>query len=46
MRRSLAIWRELIPLEHGDAQDVLIQVFDEELTAEVPFRVDRVILWP
>lgn len=43
---ALAVGRELIPLEHGDAQDVLVQVFDEELTAEVPFRVDRVVLSP
>lgn len=43
---ALAIGRELIPLEHCDAQDVLVQVFDEELTAEVPFWVNRVILRP
>lgn len=43
---ALAIGRELIPLKHSDAQDVLVQVFDEELTAEVPFRVNRVILSP
>lgn len=45
-RDALTVRRELIPLEHGDAQDVLVQVFDEELTAEVPFWVDGVILRP
>lgn len=43
---ALAIGRELVPLEDGDAQDILVQVFDEELTAEVPFRVDGVVLRP
>lgn len=45
-RPAPAIRRELIPLKHGDAEDVLVQVFDEELAAEVPFRVYRVILRP
>ncbi len=33
---------ELVPLKDGEAEDVLIQVFDEEVAVEVPFGVERV----
>ena len=33
---------ELVLLEHGDAQDVLVEVPDEELAVEVPLGVERV----
>lgn len=30
------VWRELVFLKHSDAQNVLVEVFDEELAVEVP----------
>lgn len=39
---QLTIRRELVLLEHSDAQDVLIEVFDEELAVEVPLWVQSV----
>lgn len=36
------IWRELVSLKNGKAEDVLVQVFDKEVAAEVPFGVERV----
>lgn len=38
----LTVWRELVFLKHSDAQDVLVDVFDEELAAEVPLWVQGV----
>lgn len=40
---KLTIRRELVPLEEGDTQDVLIQVLNEELAVEVPLGVERVV---
>lgn len=38
----LTVWRELVFLKHGDAQDVLVEVSDEELAVEVPLWVQGV----
>lgn len=38
----LTVWWELVLLEHSDAQDVLVEVFDEELAVEVPLWVQSV----
>lgn len=38
----LTVWRELVFLEHGDAQDILVEVFNEELAVKVPLWVQRV----
>lgn len=40
--RPLTVWRELVLLEHGDAQHVLVEVLDEELAVEVPLGVEGV----
>lgn len=42
----LTIWRKLIFLEDSDAQDVLVEVFDEKLTVEVPLGAQSVADWP
>ena len=34
---------ELVPFEDGDAEDVLVQIFDVELTREVPLRIQGVV---
>lgn len=34
-------WK-LIPVKHGDAQYILIKIFDEELTVKVPFGVQGI----
>lgn len=36
------VGRELVPLKDGEAEDILMQVFDEEVAVEVPFGVERV----
>lgn len=41
-RPALTVWRELVFLEHGDAQDVLVEVSDEEVAVEVPLWVQGV----
>lgn len=41
---KLTVWRELVSFKNGEAEDVLVQVFDKEMTAEVPFGVERVRL--
>lgn len=38
----LTIWGELVLLKHRDTQDVLVQVFDEELAVKVPLWVQSV----
>lgn len=39
----LTIGGELVPLEHGDTEDFLLQVSDEELAVGVPLRVQGVL---
>lgn len=39
----LTVWRELVPLKHSDAQDLLLQVFDEELAVGVPLGIQSVL---
>lgn len=39
---TLTVWRELVFLKHGDAQNVLVEVSDEELAVEVPLWVQGV----
>lgn len=39
----LTVWWELVFLKHSDAQDILVQVLDKELTVEVPLRVQSVV---
>lgn len=43
LKKGLTIGGELVPLEDGDAQNILVQVLNEELTVEVPLGVDCVI---
>lgn len=38
----LTVWRELVFLKHSDAQNVLVDVFDEELAVELPLWVQGV----
>lgn len=37
------IWGELVPLEHGNAEHVLLEVFDKELAVGVPLGVEGVL---
>lgn len=39
------VWRELIFLKHSDAQDILVEVVDEKLAAEVPLGVRGITGW-
>lgn len=39
---ALTVRRELVFLEDGETEDVLVQVPDEELAVEVPLRVQGV----
>lgn len=39
----LTIGGELVPLEHRDAQHVLLQVLDEELAVGIPLGVEGVL---
>lgn len=39
----LTVRGELVPLKHGDTQDVLLQVLDEELTVGIPLGVESVL---
>lgn len=39
----LTIWRELVPLKHRDAEDLLLQVFDEELAVGIPLGIQSVL---
>lgn len=39
----LTVWRELVPLKHGDAENLLLQVLDEELAVGIPLGVQRVL---
>lgn len=39
----LTVWRELVPLEHGDAEDLLLQVSDEELAVGIPLGIQGVL---
>lgn len=41
-RPTPTVRRELVFLKHSDAQDVLVEVFDEELAVEVPLRAQGV----
>lgn len=41
----LTVWGELVFLKHGDTQDVLVEVFDEELAVKVPLWVQSVADW-
>lgn len=40
---GLTVGCELVPLKDGDAEHVLVQVPDVELTVEVPLGVERVV---
>lgn len=40
---ALTVWRELVPLKHSDAENLLFQVSDEELAVRIPLRVQRVL---
>ena len=42
-RFLLTVWRELVPLKHGDAEDLLLQVFDEELAVGIPLGIQSVL---
>lgn len=42
-RCLLTIWRELVPLKHGDAQHLLLQVSDEELAVGIPLGIQSVL---
>lgn len=39
----LTVRRELVPLEHGDAENLLLQVLDEELAVGIPLGIQRVL---
>lgn len=43
---TLTIGWELVPVKHGDTQDILIQVLNEELAVEVPLGVQGVLHGP
>lgn len=40
------VWRELVPVEHGETQHILVQVLNEELAVEVPLGVQCVLEGP
>lgn len=42
-RCLLTVWRELVPLKHSDAEDLLLQVFDEELAVGIPLGIQSVL---
>lgn len=43
---ALTVRRELIPVKHGDTEDILIQILNEELAVKVPLGVQGVLHGP
>lgn len=43
---TLTVRRELIPVKHGDTEDILIQILNEELAVKVPLGVQGVLHSP
>lgn len=39
----LTIWRELVPLKDCDAEHILLQILDKELTVRIPLRIEGVL---
>lgn len=44
--RQLTIRRKLVSFKDGDAEDVLVNIFDVKLTVEVPLGVQSVVERP